>query len=159
MLFCWVSSPDVSKALWSFQLPGTIHPTAQGHIWEDLYLQHHSCENLKSYNPDLRLVYLIARMQWISRNLFTLCKAICINTPNKLGNFTLLMRHLILFQTYIEIFNKIEDVNLAALFVSSITIVALVINETLKVSTGQLSLFLCVTVCIYLFNGSYVCHF
>jgi hypothetical protein len=55
-----------------------------------------------------------------------------------------------LFQTYIEIFNKIEDVNLAALVVSSITIVALAINEILKVSTGQLSLFLChhVHICV-----------
>ena len=69
------------------------------------------------------------------------------------------MRHLILFQTYIEIFNKIERVNLAALVVSSMTIVALVINDILKVSTGQLSLFLCVTMCMYVFNGSYLCHF
>jgi solute carrier family 26 protein len=34
--------------------------------------------------------------------------------------------------TYIEIFNKIEDINVAALVVTSITIVALVINEILK---------------------------
>ena len=76
-----------------------------------------------------------------------------------MGSFTLLMGHLILFQTYIEIFNKIEDINVAALVVTSITIVALVINEILKVSTRQLSLFLCVTMCIYVFNGPYVCHF
>jgi hypothetical protein len=70
------------------------------------------------------------------------------------------MRYLILFQTYIEIFNKIEDVNLAALVVSSITIVTLVVNnEILKVSTGQLSLFLCVMcmyVCVFIGSNAYL---
>jgi hypothetical protein len=38
------------------------------------------------------------------------------------------------FQVYIEIFNKIEEVNIAALVVSSITIIVLAINnEFLKV--------------------------
>jgi len=75
------------------------------------------------------------------------------------------MRHLILFQTYIEIFNKIEKVNLAALVVSSMTIVALVINEILKVSTGSCLSFsespcacICSMVHIYaIFRSIYVC--
>jgi len=71
-----------------------------------------------------------------------------------------------LFQTYIEIFNKIEDVTPAALVVSSITIAALVINEILKVSTGQLSLSLChrVHVCVQWpicmsFSEAYMCAY
>jgi hypothetical protein len=98
---------------------------------------------------------------------FTFCKATCINIPNILGNFKLLMWHLILFQTYIEIFNKIEDVNLAAIVVSSITIVALLINnEILKVSTKgtslPLSLCHCMHVCVHwpvcvLYSEAYTC--
>jgi hypothetical protein len=39
------------------------------------------------------------------------------------------------FQAYIEIFNKIEEVNISALVVSSITVIVLAINnEFLKVS-------------------------
>jgi hypothetical protein len=52
---------------------------------------------------------------------------------NMLGDVKLLMEH-VSFQVYIEIFNKIEEVNIAALVVSSITIIVLVINnEVLKV--------------------------
>jgi hypothetical protein len=53
------------------------------------------------------------------------------NTP---GDVKLLMED-VSFQAYIEIFNKIEEVNIAALVVSSITIIVLAINnEFLKVS-------------------------
>jgi hypothetical protein len=49
----------------------------------------------------------------------------------------LLMEH-VSFQAYIEIFNKIEEVNIAALVVSSITIIVLAINnEFLKVSAKR----------------------
>jgi hypothetical protein len=54
-----------------------------------------------------------------------------LNMP---GDVKLLMED-VSFQAYIEIFNKIEEVNIAALVVSSITIIVLAINnEFLKVS-------------------------
>jgi hypothetical protein len=60
-----------------------------------------------------------------------------------LGDVKLLMEH-ISFQAYIEVFNKIEEVNIAALVVSSITIIVLAINnEFLKVSAKGVSLFMC----------------
>lgn len=75
------------------------------------------------------------------------------------------MKHLISFQTYIEIFNKIEEVNLAALVISSITIVALVINnDFLKVSTRRCHSFASVCmymhsqVCIHTCMHMCVCH-
>jgi hypothetical protein len=70
---------------------------------------------------------------------------------------------MISFQTYIEIFNKIEEVNLAVLVVSSITIVVLVINnEFLKVSTKRChSFYLYVCVHVHTIRGMhayvYVC--
>lgn len=61
-------------------------------------------------------------------------KSVCISMFNMPGGVKLLMED-VSFQAYIEIFNKIEEVNIAALVVSSITIIVLAINnEFLKVS-------------------------
>jgi hypothetical protein len=66
---------------------------------------------------------------------------------------------MISFQTYIEIFNKIEEVNLAALLVSSITIAVLLINnEFLKVSTKRCHIFfLYISVHVYAIRGKRTC--
>jgi hypothetical protein len=63
-----------------------------------------------------------------------------------IGDVKLLMEH-VSFQTYIEIFNKIEEVNIAALVVSSITVIVLAINnEFLKVSAKGVGVSLCIRV-------------
>jgi hypothetical protein len=40
-----------TKALRTFQTPGTIHPLIQRHMPEDLHFQQHRCENVKLAKP------------------------------------------------------------------------------------------------------------